>query len=74
MKYDQYSVRGFMMSHGITPLYVVAHSAGFCITQISFTGMITIPSSGLRHSTSRFSSLLHMLVLTRTFVKWEWIV
>ena len=23
MKYDEFSVRGFMMSHGITPLYVL---------------------------------------------------
>ena len=74
MKFDQYSVRGFMMSNGITPLYVATTSAGVCITQAFFTGMITILSNGLRHSTSRFGSLLHMLLLICTSVEWEWIV
>lgn len=74
MKYDQFSVRGFMMSHGITPLYVATHLAGCCITQTSSTGTITIPFNGLRHSMSRFGSLLHMLLLTCTSVKWKWTV
>ena len=74
MKYDQYSVRGFMMSHGITPLYVVTHLTEFCITQTSSTGTIIIPFNGLRHSPSRFGSLLLMLQLTCAAVKWKWIV
>lgn len=66
MKYDQFSVRGFMMSHGITPLYVEDHSPGLCIANTCLTGMITIPSNGLRLSPSRSGSLLRILLLTFT--------
>ena len=74
MKYDQYSVRGFMMSHGITPLYVEDHSPGLRITHICLTEMITIPSNGLRLSPSKSGSLLRILLLIFTSVKWQWIV
>ena len=65
MKYDAFSVRGFMMSHGITPLYVQRSyfypQASDRLHELAET--ITTPFNGSRHSLSM--SYPHLAFLIR---------